>query len=295
MNNPFYILDVFAETKYAGNQLAVVMDAGNLTTPQMQQITREFNFSETTFILSDTPRNSGYDVRIFTPAAEVPFAGHPTIGTAFVLQDKIEHWARQTVTLNLKVGSIPVTYTALDNRQRILWLKAPQPQFEACFTPQDFAPILNLNIADFDERFPIQSISTGLPFILVPLRTLDSVRRAKANLEAFELFLKTHDTARMIFLFCPQTHDPANHIHCRMFGHLYGVPEDPATGSANSCLAAYLTCYRYFGDSKIDIRVEQGYEIGRPSLLYLQAERHNESFDIRVGGKTHITAAGTLL
>jgi len=295
MNNPFYILDVFAEDKYAGNQLAVVLDAGNLTSPQMQQITREFNFSETTFILSDTPRDGGYDVRIFTPAAEVPFAGHPTIGTAFLIQDKIEHWARQTVTLNLKVGPIPVSYTALDNHQCLLWLKASQPQFGACFSPQDFAPILNLNITDFDNRFPIQSVSTGLPFFFVPLRTLDAVRRAKANLEAFELFLKTHDTARMIFIFCPQTQDPANHIHCRMFAHLYGVPEDPATGSANSCLAAYLTQYRYFGDSSIDIRVEQGYEIGRPSLLYLKAHRYNDTFDLRVGGKSHIIAAGTLL
>ncbi|MBN2512996.1 MAG: PhzF family phenazine biosynthesis protein, partial [Sedimentisphaerales bacterium] len=211
------------------------------------------------------------------------------------IQDKIEHWAHQIVTLNLKVGPIPVNHTALDNHQRLLWLKAPQPQFDACFSPQDFAPILNLDIPDFDERFPIQSVSTGLPFILVPLRTLDAVRRAKANLEAFASFLKMHDTARMMFIFCPQAQNPANHIHCRMFGHLYGVPEDPATGSANSCLAAYLTRYRYFGDSSIDIRVEQGYEMGRPSLLYLQAQQHNDTFDLRVGGKTHIIAAGTLI
>ncbi len=295
MAHQFYILDVFAESKYAGNQLAVVLDFDRrLSAEQMQTIALEMNYSETTFILSDQPANGGYDVRIFTPAAEVPFAGHPTLGTAYVIQDKLEGWKNETITLNLKAGQIPVTRATEDNKT-ILWLKALHPEFADCFKPEDFTPILNLSIDDFDSQFPIQAVSTGLPFFIIPLKTLDAVQRAKTNLDVFGQFLETRDTAKATLIFCPQTVDSGNHLHARMFADFYGVVEDPATGSANSCLAAYLAKHEYFGSSTIDVRVEQGYEINRPSLLHLKASIDDNQYDILVGGRCILTAEGKLL
>ena len=292
----FYILDVFTESKYAGNQLAVVLDfARQLSTEQMQAIALEMNYSETTFILSDQPNDDGYDVRIFTPAIEVPFAGHPTLGTAFIIQEKLLGWENDTVTLNLKAGQVPVTRTTEPNSQTLLWLKALQPEFADCFKPEDFAPILNLSVDDFDTRFPIQSVSTGLPFLIIPLKTLDAVRRAKTNLDTFGQFLQTHDTAKATLIFCPQVLEPDNHIHARMFADFFGVVEDPATGSANACLAAYLAKYQYFGSNTIHVRVEQGFEINRPSRLHLKATIDNGHYDIHVGGQCILTAEGKLL
>src|SRR6266849_5844368 len=177
-SHPFYIVDVFAESKYAGNQLAVVRHAADLSSEKMLEIAREMHYSETTFILSEEAHDGGYDVRIFTPGGEVPFAGHPTLGTAWVLRNEILKSDVSTVTLNLKVGQIPVTFDG-----GALWLKQINPTFGETRTPAQVAPVLNLDEADFDTRFPIQEVSTGLPFVLVPLKGMDAVKRAHVNLE----------------------------------------------------------------------------------------------------------------
>lgn len=292
---PYYILDVFAEKKYSGNQLAVVFDFNHqLTSEQMQVIAQEMNYSETTFILSERPDENGYMVRIFTPSIEVPFAGHPTIGTSFIIQEKLLGWKKETITLNLKAGPIPVTQTTNNDGQILLWLKAMQPQFGETLLHEDFASIINLQPNDIDQRFPIQSVSTGLPFLIVPVKTLEAIRRAKVYLDQFQNFLEKTNTAKAIFLFCPEIVNDHNHFHARMFGDFYGIPEDPATGSANSCLAPYLVKHQYFGKSCIDIRVEQGYEINRPSLIHLRAELKNDAYDIHVGGQCIITMSGKL-
>src|SRR5688572_23152811 len=168
---PFHILDVFAEEKYAGNQLAVVRNAGGLSDEQMQKIALEMNYSETTFILSDEPRDGGYDVRIFTPNNELPFAGHPTLGTAYIIREAIIGQPTEKVVLNLKVGQVPVTFD-----EDILWLQQRETSFGEILTPEQLAPVLNLPVEAFDERFPIQEVSTGNPFIIIPLKTLDFVK-----------------------------------------------------------------------------------------------------------------------
>lgn len=296
MDLKFYILDVFAESKYAGNQLAVVLDfEQRFSDQEMQAIALEMDYSETTFIRSETPGENGYNVRIFTPTREVPFAGHPTIGTAWVIQEKIASNKPDTVTLNLKAGQIPITRTTDADGRLVTWLTALQPEFGKVFLPSDFAPILNLLSGDFNDRFPIQVVSTGVAFNLIPLKTLDAVRRAKMNLPVFEQFLSANHAAQAVFLFCPETIEPDNHIHARMFADLYGVPEDPATGSANSCFAAYLAKHQYFGTPDVDVRVEQGYEINRPSRLYLKASIEESHYNIRVGGHCILTAEGKLV
>jgi trans-2,3-dihydro-3-hydroxyanthranilate isomerase len=290
----FYILDVFAEEKYAGNQLAVVRDAADISDSQMLQITKEMNYSETTFILSDEPREDGYDVRIFTPAAEVPFAGHPTLGTAYIIKHEIMKEPAETVVLNLKVGQIPVTSGSEGKEKDILWMKQKEPTFGLTIKPAPISRVLGLDESDIDDRFTIQEVSTGLPFIIVPLNNLDAVKRAKVNTE--ECFKLVEDTqAKMILVFCPETYNQGNDLNVRVFCDYYGISEDPATGSGNGCLAGYLTKHCFFGNDKVDIRVEQGYEIGRPSLLYLRSEQKEGMIDLFVGGKVVMVAEGRLL
>lgn len=290
----FYILDVFAEEKYAGNQLAVVRNAKSLSDNQMQKIAKEMNYSETTFILSDEQQNGGYDVRIFTPEAEVPFAGHPTLGTAFVIQHKIMREPAETVILNLKVGQIPVKFHKTDEGKDILWMKPNEPIFGEIFQPDEIISFLSVHKEDIDERFPIQHVSIGVDFIFVPLKTLEAVRMVGVAREKLFEWVKDKQ-AKTIFVFCPQTYSPENHMNVRLFADCFGIPEDPATGSANACLAAYMVKHRYFGKDKIDIQVEQGYEIKRPSLLYLRAENKQGKIDVSVGGKAIMVAEGQLL
>ncbi|MGA7934146.1 MAG: PhzF family phenazine biosynthesis protein [Kovacikia sp.] len=288
---PFYIFDVFAEKKYAGNQLAVFTGAGDLSTEQMQQIAKETNYSETTFILSPQQRNGGYDVRIFTPAKELPFAGHPTLGTAFILQQDVIGKAVERVILNLKVGQIPVTLSYQDQSPDLLWMHQNPPEFGEVLAATTIAPLLGLNSDDIDARFPIQAVSTGVPFLIVPLKTLAALQRIKVNVESLLALVETLE-AKEIFVFCPETRHPANQFSARMFAHSLGIPEDPATGSANGCFAGYLLQHRYLGDAPVEVRVEQGYEMGRPSLLLLKAQKVEEKINILVGGRVIKVARG---
>ncbi len=286
----FYIVDVFAQEKYTGNQLAVFRNARDISEKEMQRIAKETNFSETTFILSDEPRDEGYDVRIFTPAAEVPFAGHPTLGTAYIIAHEIIGDSSANVNLNLKVGQIPVT-SADDG---VLWMTQNPPSFGATHNPAAVAEVLDLNESDIDTRFSIQEVSTGLWFVIVPLKTQEAIKRAETcKKKYFERFPDGHEDG--VLVFCPETYDPQNDLNVRVFVPLYGIDEDPATGSGNGTLAAYLVKHRYFGTSHIDIRVEQGYEIDRPSLLRLRAEEDQKEIHVRVGGNVVPIAQGQWL
>jgi trans-2,3-dihydro-3-hydroxyanthranilate isomerase len=290
----FYIADVFAEEKYAGNQLAVIRGARVLSTDQMQRIAKEMNYSETTFILSDEKRDVGYDVRIFTTETELPFAGHPTLGTAYVIQQEIVKKPVEKIVLSLGVGQIPVTISYRGEEPDILWMKQVQPIFGRTFDVQVISQILSLDAEEIDRNFSVQDVSTGVPFIIVPLKTLDAVKRAKiASEKYFELVGSIQ--AKSILIFSPEPYREEDDLSVRVFADYYGVPEDPATGSANGCLAGYLAKHRYFGKDRIDVRVGQGYEIGRPSLLLLRAEKKAEGIDVFVGGKVIMAARGTLV
>lgn len=291
---PFHIVDVFAEKKYCGNQLAVVLNAKSLTADQMQEIAREMNYSETTFILSPQRHKGGYDVRIFTPQEEVPFAGHPTLGTSFIIQQELLEKEVDQVILNLKVGQITVDFTYRDQQPDLLWMTQKSPVFMRKFPHDTIADILNLKSEDIDRRFPVQEVSTGLPFIIVPLKTLAAIKRSAIDkVKFFQLISNTE--AKAILVFSPECYDPANQLNVRVYVDYFGIPEDPATGSGNGCLAGYLVKHRYFGEDRIDLRVEQGMEIGRPSLLYLKARETPLEIAIQVGGKAVAVARGELL
>ncbi|NJR32617.1 MAG: PhzF family phenazine biosynthesis protein [Chamaesiphon sp. CSU_1_12] len=301
-NIPFLILDVFATGKYTGNQLAVCLEAGNLTDLQMQQIACEINFSETTFVTSSQPVNGGYNTRIFTPTTELPFAGHPTLGTAFAISQELVDkstavpigTAIERIALNYQVGQIGVDIHYLDGEPDILWMHQQQPQFFDRVNVEDLAAVIGVNPTDIDDRYPIEPVSTGLPFIIMPLKTIAAVSRAKLDLA---IYAKTVADlpAQAILVFCPETVDPDRQLHVRVFTECFGIPEDPATGSANGCLAAYLAKHQYFGSSKLDIAVEQGVEMGRSSLLYLRAEYTPTLCPVSIGGRVINIAKGEFI
>lgn len=290
----FYLVDVFAIAPYTGNPLGVVLDAGALSGDQMQQIAREINYSETTFILSRDRREEGYDVRIFTPTRELPFAGHPCLGTAWAIAQEVLSAAATTVRLNLPVGQIPVVSELQNQGKPIWWMQQPTPTFAPSLEAATAAEILGIDADAIDPRFPIQDVSTGLPFIIVPLRHLSAVKEIRFNRDRYWAAVAGRE-AQCIFVFCPETEAAENDLHARAFTESVGIPEDPATGSANGCLAGYLAHHNYFGHSTVEVRVEQGYEIGRPSLLFLQAKPEGSHILVRVGGRVVATATGEWL
>ncbi|MGD2034164.1 MAG: PhzF family phenazine biosynthesis protein [Bacteroidales bacterium] len=281
----YYLTDVFGKEKYSGNQLATFMNCDFLSDTEMQKIAREINFSETTFILSNKMINGGYDVRIFTPGAEVEFAGHPTLGTAYILHKWILKQRENTILLNLKVGQIPVN---IENN--LLWMKQIEPRFGKIIDREYMAKILSLNTDEIDERFPVQEVSTGLPFTIVPLKDMNALKNSKVDLELYADFIEKTDN-KAILIFCSEGYEREQNISVRVFVDYLGIPEDPATGSGNGCLAGYIVKNAYFGRRDIDIITGQGYEIGRPSQLYLKAGG-NEKITIRVGGKVIQIAEG---
>lgn len=293
MGLKYSVVDVFAEKRYQGNQLAVVHVDGSLPDDLMLDITREMNYSETTFIESYDSETSSYKVRIFTKVGETPFAGHPTLGTAYVIQQETEKKEVQSVTLDLKIGMIPVRFTYENRAPDVLWMKQINPTFGDTYGSDVFAGFLGLDEADIDGRYPIQEVSTGFPFFMVPLKTRDALERSKLHVEPFFEFVK-NTGAKAPLVFCSEPRSPDNHLACRMFASYFGVVEDPATGSANGCLAGYLARHRYFGSADVDVRVEQGYEMGRPSLLYLRSSDKGNGVEVNVGGKCVMIARGEL-
>lgn len=286
----YHIVDVFAERKYAGNPLAVVLDAEELSDAAMQAIAREMHLSETAFVRSGGEEDRAYDVRIFTPEHEVPFAGHPALGTAYVIRQEVLQEPVPEIRLNLAVGQIPVSFAP----DGILWMRQNPPVFTGELPPDTLASVLSLPKDAIDPRFPVEEVSTGLPFIIVPAKSREAVRRAVIDRDAYETLIRTTE-AKAVFIFCPEPYRPENTFNARMFADHFGVPEDPATGSANGCLAGYLLRHGYFPGDSLDIRVEQGCEIGRPSLIHCRAERCGESIAVRVGGRVIPVARGELL
>jgi trans-2,3-dihydro-3-hydroxyanthranilate isomerase len=289
----FYIVDVFAESKYTGNQLAVFTNAEEISPEEMQQIAKEINYSETTFITSPELVQGGYNVQIFTPVRELPFAGHPTLGTAFILQEQIIKQEIDRIVLNLKIGQIPVTLDYMNKVVECLWMKQQTPKFHSEFSREDIAAVLGLEAKEIDGRFPIQEVCTGIPFVIVPLNNLSSLKSIKIDKEKYYKFIEK-TLAKCILAFCPEAEHLENNLHVRVFCEYLGIPEDPATGSANGCLAGYLIKHLYFGDDKINLRVEQGYEMGRPSLLLLRGETRDGEIEVHVGGKVILVAKGEL-
>ena len=294
MINHFYILDVFAERPYSGNPLAVVISSRDLSDETMQQFAAEMNFSETTFVRLVPESNGGYRVRIFTPAREIAFAGHPLLGTAQIIRQHVSHEICTKVLLNLVESQVSVTFeNSIDNRE-VAWFLAPPISLGVTAECDSIAAALGLSPEDIETKLPIQVISAGTSALVVPLRSLDALRRSMFNLKAFEN-LADDGFPPLIYLFCQQTHEPQNDLCARFFFEAHGVREDPATGNGAAFLGAYLLEHNYFNKFNLSIRIEQGYEIHRPSLVLLRAQIKDGIREIYVGGSVITTVKGELL
>ncbi len=240
--------------------------------------------------LPPCPESAEFDVRIFTPAEEVPFAGHPVLGTVHVLRTEGAAGLTSPVTLNLKAGRIPVRFGAGEEPD-VYWMDQLEPVFGGLIPAEQAAAVVGLSPDDLDLRFPVQEVSTGLPHVIVPLKNLDGLRRAQSVRDRYLEFVRKRE-AKAVLVFCTETHEPGNDVSTRMFADAFGITEDPATGSGNGCLAAYLVRHRVFGKSSLSVRSEQGYEIGRPSLLRLEAEEKDGRIRVSVGGRAFTVARG---
>jgi trans-2,3-dihydro-3-hydroxyanthranilate isomerase len=289
MARPFHIVDVFAEQPYSGNQLAVVLDADGLSDDAMQQIAAETNYSETTFVSSAQQSDGGFAVRIFTPSHELAFAGHPILGTAWVVRHHVPSAGGATVRLDTGAGPIRV-----DFEQDLVWFTAPAMSLGAVCRREQMAAALGISPTDIETKGPIQQVSAGTSAVIVPLASLDALHRSQLDLAAFA-FLAAEGFPPLIYLFCRETRDPANQLSARFFFESHGVREDPATGNGAAFLGAYLLEHRLFPGDSLALRIEQGYEVRRPSLILLRAQTVERARKISVGGKVIPIVQGELL
>ena len=271
MRRRFATLDVFTESRLAGNPLAVVLEPEGLDTPAMQKIAREFNLSETVFVFPPADKASRAKLRIFTPARELPFAGHPTVGTAVLLGRLDGGTGERTFVLEEKVGLVPcrVKSSAVDSGRaafdipRLPAKEADLPDLVA------IAAGLGLKAADMGlDGFAAARWSAGNPFTFVPVRGLDAIGRIRLDLARFDQAFGGGDHAAA-FIFCRETAEAGNSFHARMFAPVMGVHEDPATGSAVAAFAGYLAATGGYPDGAHVIGIEQGYEMGRASQIEL--------------------------
>lgn len=280
----FYIVDCFAEEKYQGNELLVVKTDRPVTDEEQQKIAREINFSETAFILSDKQADGGYDVRIWTPnVGEVPFAGHPTLGTAHVIRHCYEGGGNDSVKLNLKVGQIPVAVT-----EDGMTMSQNPPVFRDIMQKQEIAEVFGISTEDIDEKYPVQWVSTGLEAVIVPLKSRRALSEIKMDRPAFEKYIERHPKNYCNHLFFVGMGNNTLAARCMMEDYV----EDPATGSANGDLAGYLLKHNWFGIQDIRYTVVQGEDMGRKSILHVHASRKYEDWIIEVGGNCYIVAEG---
>lgn len=267
-------VDVFAEKQLAGNQLAVVEGAAELSDQEMQAIALEMNYSETTFVTRHEDEEA--TVRIFTPTAELPFAGHPTVGTAWVLTG-----GTGSITLDLAVGRVPVEFA-----EGIGWMVPPDVEFKGSLERSVVAELVGLDEADIADELPVELVEVGPRFIIVPVQNLAALKKARLHADLHSELVGRGVGVQCVFVVSEEPYEESADFATRMFFDSGGKREDPATGSANSAFAAYLRKHR---GNIGDVVVDQGVEINRPSRLYLKV-----ADTIAVGGRVQPVLTGEI-
>jgi trans-2,3-dihydro-3-hydroxyanthranilate isomerase len=298
MRLEFVTVDVFTARRFCGNPLAVVFDGDRLSTAQMQSIAGEFNLSETTFVLPPNEAAHTAEVRIFTPRAELPFAGHPNLGTAFALANRGSVFGRpigDRVVFEERAGLVPLELLREGTTTVGARLTAPQPLSRGKDIAADvIAAACSIAVEDVETRHhPPCIASCGIAFVIAELKTVQALQSAQPRPEAFSRDLAAAG-APGIHLYARDGADGVD-LRARMFAPVYGVPEDPATGSANLALAALLASLRPEPDLALEWRIAQGVEMGRPSLLDAAAEKRDGSVvATRIGGRCVAVMTGTI-
>lgn len=298
MNKEFYTLDVFTQQPFCGNQLAVFPSAEGLTSETMQKIAIEFNFSETVFVMPSENHQADFKLRIFTPGGEIPFAGHPTIGTAFLLAKigKIPLTENPTQTyLQEGIGNVPVKIYSNNNQPISAELTAPNPpEFYPEIPPiSALAEVLSLSETEITVTdFPPQAVSCGLPFLIIPVINTQALARAKINQLAWQKTLSNFIAPHVY----PCCNKDENQWRVRMFAPALNITEDPATGSAATAFSAYLANRENIPDGNWQWQIEQGIEMGRASKILASAEKKaGQISKITVGGESILITVGQLI
>ena len=289
----YYLVDVFTDTKYEGNQLAVFIDYDNkVSDSEMLAIARELNFSEITFVKNNS-NDEKFDVRIFTPEYEVPFAGHPSLGTAYVISKHLISKPKQQITLALNYADIEIQLSDIESIENCQFkMKQAQPIFYKTYPHKEIAATLDLDIALFDTSKIIEEVTTGLPYIIVPIVSIEAINSIALKAVTFEAFLlknKLHKTnnpsglSTSFFFVTEETVADNSDFYARMFCLEQGeIMEDAATGSANGCLLAYLLKHQ---SKTIKATVEQGFKMERKSHIYLEGNLEKNNYEIFVSGQ----------
>jgi trans-2,3-dihydro-3-hydroxyanthranilate isomerase len=293
MQLEFVTVDVFTDRRFGGNPLAVIPDAAGLSAAQMQVIASEFNLSETTFVLPPKDPAHSAEVRIFTPKFELPFAGHPNVGTAFVVGRR-DH-PHDPLVFEEKAGLVPIALLREGGAIIGARLTAPQPlSVGAEVTAETIAAACSLTVDDIDARNHIPCVAgCGTRFMFAEVSTREALERAQPRGDIFAANFPIEGTTG-IHLYWRDGADGIG-VRTRMFAPLHGVPEDPATGSANVALVGLLASLRPERDLSLDIRIAQGVEMGRPSLLEASAEKRDGVVtETRIGGRCIPVMSGTI-
>ncbi len=296
-------IDVFTSRRLEGNPLAVFTDARGLSDSEMQDLARETNLQETTFVLPRDPateREQGVKVRIFAPDEEIPFGGHPTLGTAMVLRNlrmaRAKSRAGQakygsSVLLDLKVGKVPVDFRAETSGNVFGEMHQVEPVFGPLHNRETVAAMLDLKPNDIVDDWPIQTISTGLPFAIVPIKHLSTLQSLRLDLRKVYEYLDRQEPNCDFYYVTRDTHDPDVGLRTRS---IYPVGEDPATGSAAGCTAAWMVRYG-IAQPEQTIHIQQGVEIKRPSQIFVRASKDGDKIaNVRVGGHAVQIMEGTV-
>ncbi len=273
-------VDVFTKKRLEGNALAVFTDASGLTDLEMQRLAKETNLSETTFVFPrdpETEKARGVRVRIFTVAEELPFAGHPTLGTASVLRGLS---GAAEVVLDLNVGAVPVRFEDSSGQLAFGEMRQVDPEMGMRHDAETVARVTGVPLADIDAALPIQTISTGMAFTIVPIKTLAAIQRLQVDLRSGNEYLEKTGS-KFFYFVCRETVSIAARLHSRM---IFYNGEDPATGSASGCTAAWMVAHGVAAPDE-HVMIEQGLEMKRASEIFVRAGREGDRIvNVRVGG-----------
>ncbi len=295
----YSLVDVFTNQPFGGNQLAVFPDARGLAPETMQALAKELNLSESAFVLPAQDAASDYRVRFFTPAVELPMAGHPTVGTAFVLahEGMIQLTEPETtITFEEGVGVVPVTLSVREGQLHLIQMRQPLPTFGPVFADREaIAQMLSLDPALLDTTLPLEVVSCGVPFLFVSVKSLEAIRAIRFRLDVWERVLRDF-AAPHVFVFTQEVVLPDSTVHSRMFAPAMGIAEDPATGAASGPLGCYLVRHGLVhpaGVGSSQMVSEQGFELGRPSLVQVKIELDGQHItDVSIGGQCYFMGKG---
>lgn len=290
----YFLMDVFTNQPYSGNQLAIFPEASSIPEELLPKIARELNLSETVYLYPKSDPKADFKMRIFTPASELPTAGHPTIGTSIFLARKVAHQDSTTHQLILEqaIGNIPVDVEIINNVPVKATMQQPLPTFGEIYKDRQLmAELIGLSEEDLLD-YPVQQVSCGVPYVIIPVRSLHLIRKIGFRLDRFNE-LKPQLGGAFVYAFTPSGTTERGNVHGRMFAPEAGILEDPATGSANGPLGCYLTHYQILPSPYLS---EQGFEMGRPSLLEIAIETNasREITAVKVGGEAVFTGRGEI-